>query len=146
MLTEKYIGGDAFYMLWDIIATHDGGVLLSTSRYDYQTQYQEHDLYLIKLDSLDLLVDNTEHQNNLVKSTMVYPNPARDHLYVKTAVKGATFALYDMQGKAVARRQLATAGTTTKITLPTGFRQGNYLWRIARQNKTIETGKLIIIK
>jgi hypothetical protein len=146
LLTEKYIGGDAYYMLWDIVATHDGGVLLSTSRYDYQTQYQEHDLYVIKLDSLDMLVGNTEHRNKLVKSAMVYPNPARNYFYVKTAEKGVSFTMFDMKGKAVLKQPLATAGTTTIITLPAGTPQGNYLWRITRRNKTIETGKLIILK
>ncbi|RLD83691.1 MAG: hypothetical protein DRJ02_12580 [Bacteroidetes bacterium] len=146
LLTEKYIGGDAYYALENITATSDGGLLITTTRYDYQTQYQEHDLYVIKLDSLDLLVGNTEHHNKLVKNAMVYPNPARDHLYVKTAVREALFALYDMGGKAVLKQPLATNGTTTKITLPAGTPQGNYLWHITCQNKIIETGKLIILK
>jgi len=145
LLTEKYIGGDAFYMLWDIIATHDGGVLLSTSRYDYQTQYQEHDLYLIKLDSLDLLVDNTEHQNNLVKSTMVYPNPASDQVYVRTAVKDAIFWLYNINSKKVKEVPLSNRSLITLINV-TALPKGNYIWRITKQNKQIETGKLIITR
>ena len=146
LLTEKYVGGDAYYSLWDIIATSDGGVLLSTSRYDYQTQDHEHDLYIIKLDSLDLLVGSTEHHNKMVKNAMVYPNPARNHFYVKTAVKETMITLYDIQGKAVLQQPLTTTGTTTRISIPSDIPEGNYLWRIIRKNKTVETGKLIIIK
>jgi hypothetical protein len=146
LLTEKYVGGDAYYSLWDIIATSDGGVLLSTSRYDYQTQDHEHDLYVIKLDSLDMLVGSTEHHNKMVKNAMVYPNPARNHFYVKTAVKETMITLYDIQGKTVLQQPLTTTGTTTRISIPSDIPEGNYLWRIIRKNKTVETGKLIIIK
>ena len=145
LLMEKYVGGDAFYALWDIIATHDGGVLLSISRYDYQTQYQEHDLYVIKLDSLDLLVGNTEHHNKLVKNAVVYPNPARDKIYVRTAVKDAEFILYDLNGRKIKTLKLNTKNLITPINISI-LPKGNYIWCITKNDQRIETGKIVITK
>ncbi len=145
LLTEKYIGGDAYYFLYNIVATSDGGALITATRFDYQTQYQEHDFYVFKLDSLDMLVGNFEHKNNnLVKNAIVYPKPARDHVFVRTAVKDASFILYDMSGNKIKEMQLNRQSFITFVDI-TEIIPGNYLWSIVKKNKIIETGKVIII-
>ncbi len=144
LLTEKYIGGDAYYLMFNIVATRDGGALITTSRFDYQTQYQEHDFYVLKLDSLDLLVGNLEHKNNsLVKNAIVYPNPARGHVFVRTAVKDASFVLYDMSGNKIKEIQLNRQGSITFVDIAEVI-PGNYLWSVVKKNIIIETGKVII--
>ncbi len=146
LLADKYIGGDAYYTLSNIVATIDGGALITATRYDYQTQDHEHDFYVIKLDSLDLLVGNNEHKSNdLVKNAIVYPNPARDHVYVRTAVKDAIFCLFNINGKKVKEGPLNSGSLTTLLNV-TALPEGNYVWRITKQNKQIETGKLIITR
>ena len=147
LLTEKYIGGDAFYLLSDIVATSDGGLLISTSRYDYNSQIQEHDGYIFKLDSLDLLVGNYEHKTGKqVKNAIVYPNPTRNKttIYVRTAVQDARFVLYDLNGRKIKTVILNKQSLVTPVTI-SGLPAGNYVWRVIKQNKQIETGKLLII-
>ena len=145
LLMEKYIGGEAYYVLENITATSDGGLLITTTRYDYQTQYQEHDLYVIKLDSLGLLVGNTEHHNKLVKNAVVYPNPARDKIYVRTAVKDAEFILYNLNGRKIKTLKLNTKNLITPINISI-LPKGNYIWCITKNDQRIETGKLVITK
>jgi len=146
ILSEQYIGGDAYYFLLDVVATSDGGVLLSTSRYDYQTQDYEHDLYVFKLDSIDLLVGTYKHKNNdLVKNAIVYPNPVREKVYVRTAVKDANFCLYDINGKIIKEVHLNEQGLITTVNLY-AIPNGNYIWTVIHQNDLIETGKLMINK
>ncbi len=140
LLTEKYIGGDAYYHFNTITATSDGGALITTTRYDYLTQYHEHDVYIIKLDSLDLLVGNTEHPLVQIADAIVYPNPASDYVCVRTSVKNAGFAIYDLNGKKVMTKAITGLITQIKINeLPAG----TYVWHIYRQSKLIETGKFI---
>ncbi len=140
LLTEKYIGGDAYYHFNTITATSDGGALITTNRYDHETQGHEHDVYIIKLDSLDLLVGQTEHPLAQIADAIVYPNPASDYVCVRTSVKDAGFAIYALAGKKVMTKTIKGLITQIKINeLPTG----TYVWHVYRQSKLIETGKLI---
>ncbi len=143
LLTEKYIGGDAYYLMFNIVATSDGGALITTSRFDYQTQYYEHDFYVIKLDSLDLLVGNNEHKsNNLVKNAIVYPNPGKNDFYLRTALKNKNFELVTLSGKIVFSKKINQLITNIKVN---GLKRGTYLWKIYDQQKVYETGKWIKI-
>jgi hypothetical protein len=64
LLTEKYIGGDAYYRFCNLTATSDGGLLITAMRYDYLTQDHERDAYIFKFDSIDLTVGIDENINN----------------------------------------------------------------------------------
>ena len=141
LLNEKYIGGDAYYHFNTITATSDGGALITTNRYDYLTQGYEHDVYIIKLDSLDFTVVIAEHKNKKLADAIVYPNPASNYIFVRTAISDADFALYDMAGNKLISFSLT--GLLTRIGLD-NIPSGTYTWSVYRQLKNIETGKLII--
>ncbi len=146
LLTEKYIGGDAYYLMFNIVATSDGGALITTSRFDYQTQYYEHDFYVIKLDSLDLLVGDYEHKSNdLVKNAIVYPNPALDKVFVRTAVKDAEFIIYDLNGTEIKTIKQNIRNLITPINISV-LPKGNYIWCITKNRNRIETGRLVKTK
>ena len=140
LLSEQYIGGDAYYQMTGILATDDGGVLISTRRFDYLTQYFETDFYLIKLDSLDLLVSSGEHRNKSVKNALVYPNPASDHLFVRTAIEGAEFSIVDLAGNIIKRQTLT--GLISRISL-NDIPADTYIWKVSHQSKIYETGKFV---
>lgn len=140
LLTEKYIGGDAYYHFNTITATSDGGALITTNRYDYNTQGYEHDVYIIKLDSLDLLVGNTEHHLVQIADVIVYPNPASSYIYVRTSLKEANIVIYDLTGNEI--RSSTITGLITKIEI-NELPSGTYIWHIYQQSKLIETGKFI---
>jgi hypothetical protein len=140
LLSEKYIGGDAYYHLSGILATHDGGVLISTTRYDYLTQDHEKDKYIIKLDSLDLIVGISEQKNKSVANALVYPNPASKNLFVRTAISNACFIIYDMGGEKI--KEISLTGLITRIAIK-DLPNGTYVWHVCSQSKIIETGKFI---
>ena len=141
LLADKYIGGDAYYTLSNIVATSDGGALITATRYDYQTQDYEHDFYVIKLDSLDLLVGNNEHKSNdLVKNAIVYPNPGKNEFYLRTALKNKNFELVTLSGKIVFSKKIDQLITNIKVN---AIKRGTYLWKIYDQQKVYETGKWV---
>jgi len=140
LLTEKYIGGDAYYHFNTITATRDGGALITTSRYDHLTQGHEHDAYIIKLDSLDLLVGNTEHPLVQISNAIVYPNPATDQLFIRTSLSDANLIIYDIAGNKI--KSKAITGLITRIGID-GLPSGTYIWHLFKQSRIIETGKFI---
>ncbi|MFA5417925.1 MAG: T9SS type A sorting domain-containing protein [Bacteroidales bacterium] len=140
LLTEKYLGGDAYYHFNTITATSDGGALITTLRYDYLTQYHEHDAYIIKLDSMDLTVGVPEQKNKKLVDAIVYPNPSSEVVNVRTAIKKAVFELYDLSGKKLLSQPLTTLINQIKLE---NIIDGTYVWGVLQQNKIIETGKII---
>ncbi|MBU2554383.1 MAG: T9SS type A sorting domain-containing protein [Bacteroidetes bacterium] len=140
LLTEKYLGGDAYYHFNTITATSDGGALITTLRYDYLTQYHEHDAYIIKLDSMDLTVGITERKEKKLVDAIVYPNPTCDLINIRTAIKNAVFELYDLSGKKLISKPLTNLITPIKLE---NIVEGTYIWSVIQQNKLIETGKII---
>jgi len=140
LLTEKYLGGDAYYHFNTITATSDGGALITTIRYDYLTQDHEHDAYIIKLDSMDLTVGVPERMDKKLVDAIVYPNPSSEVVNVRTAIKNAVFELYDLSGKKLLSQPLTTLITQIKLE---NIIDGTYVWGVLQQNKIIETGKII---
>jgi len=74
---QKYYGGDACYLLMSILATQDGGCVMAGSRYDYQTQNMERDVYILKVDE-DGLITWAYNIPEVTKETLIYPNPGND--------------------------------------------------------------------
>lgn len=141
LITEKYIGGDAFYRFCNLTATSDGGLLVTAMRYDYLTQDQERDAYIFKFDSLDLIVGNYENTSKKLANAIVYPNPTSNYLYIRTTVANAEFILYDMGGNKLLNFPLASLITKKELN---NISQGTYVWNIYQQSKLIETGKIIV--
>jgi len=140
LLTEKYLGGDAYYHFNTITATSDGGALITTLRYDYLTQDHEHDAYIIKLDSLELTVGTNERPDKILVDAIVYPNPTSGLINIRTSIKNAVFELYDLSGKKLLIEPLTNLITPIKLD---NILEGTYIWRVIQQNELIETGKII---
>jgi len=140
LFKETYVGGDAFYQFHTLIATSDGGVFLSASRYDFTTQDHERDAYLIKLDSIDVSVNIGEVQctSNIIK---VFPNPADEYLTVEAVVANGNFVIYDLSGKILLKHFMSDMKETIPIT---GITSGIYLWSFQYKNTIFDKGKLIV--
>ena len=68
---------------------------------------------------------------------IVYPNPGKESLNVRTALKGCTFRLLDMQGKQIIKKDLTNLVTSIYTrNLPTG----SYTYMIRKNNTLIESG------
>ena len=143
LISEKYIGGDAYYMFSTITATNDGGILVGASRYDYLTQDYEHDAYFFRFDSLEMTVSVGENKSPLVKNAIVYPNPAKDQFYLRTSQTNSRLLIYDLSGNMVFSQQIENNITkiqSNKIT------PGVYVWKLVKEFLQIETGKVLITK
>lgn len=134
-------GGDANYILFSITATDDGGCFLLGTRYDYQTQNEEHDIFYIKTDSTGLILHKSDNAPAM-HNAAVFPNPGNDYFEVQSGpqIFGATFKLFDLNGRLVKREIISKQTTTISTTdMPTG----TYVWRILYKNKEIESGKWV---
>jgi len=64
------------------LATNDGGCLMVGCRYDYETQDQERDIYIAKVNSDGLIVWTQEIPMGK-QVTTVFPNPGTNRLNIK---------------------------------------------------------------
>ncbi len=143
LISEKYIGGDAYYRFNTITATNDGGILVGASRYDYLTQDYEYDAYFFRFDSLDMTVSVGENKSPLVKNAIVYPNPVEDQFYFRTAQTDSHILIYSLSGNLVFKQQIENNITKIKSNKLT---PGIYVWKLVKESLQIETGKVLIIK
>ena len=140
LIFEKYIGGDANYASASVVASPDGGVLLTCTRYDYLTQYNERDVYVLKLDSSDFTVGNVECPTSNISDAIVYPNPGKDVINIRTSLRNTYFELYDIHGHLVIRKPINNLITPINSQhIDPGF----YTWKIIDRKQVCETGKWI---
>jgi len=138
----KYYGGDAYYLLQSVVATQDGGAILVGTRYDYPTQSNQCDIYLVKVNENGVLTNNDHNQPPPVHDAIVFPNPGSNHLIIESGpqISGAEFRMTSIDGKQVIAKTLIER----KTTLETQFLPpGSYVWQILFNNKVIESGKWI---
>jgi len=141
---QKYYGGDAYYLMWSMIATIDGGCLMAGTRYDYIAQPEAKDIILIKIDSNGLVTGlNDESLPIPVREAIVYPNPASTLVTVEfsLAYQQAELQLTDISGKTVLKTQLTSNRQTIDIS---AIQAGTYIYRIYNQKGLEETGKLLV--
>jgi hypothetical protein len=138
----KYYGGDSYYLLRSIVATNDGGALLSGTRYNYLTPDNKLDVYVLKVDSAGIYTGTEESHGKQAHDAIIYPNPGSDLLNIQSGpqISGAQFTLYDMKGNSALEEKI----NTTEIRLNTRhLRPGIYPWQIVYKNKVIESGKWV---
>ena len=80
---QKFYGGDAFYHLRGLLATDDGGCLMHAIRYDENTQFEETDVYILKVDSAGLLTSTGEGPHIPIQQLAIVPNPAWDFVSIR---------------------------------------------------------------
>jgi hypothetical protein len=92
---------DNYLMLYKVLATRDGGVLLAGSSYNSQTAAgQERDLYILKLDSLGNFVTSVPGINVQPTNIKIFPNPFTTTLRIQTSLTTpADYAIHDATGK-----------------------------------------------
>ena len=140
---ERFYGGDAYYMMDKVVATHDGGCLVAGTRYDYlNTTEQETDIIILKLNSEGLILGNPENPGIKMHEAIVYPNPGNEEIKVRIAVqhKQSLFGLYDLNGRLILKENFAgTEGTVNTTFLPSG----TYIYKITSEDGLYESGKWV---
>ena len=127
-------------MLFSVLATSDGDVLLSGTCAETNAPSFHRDGYIIKLDSAGCLTYLDENNGIQVKEVLVYPNPGADKIYIRTALKGNTFELFDINGNIIIARKINDLITLLNTSV---LKPGIYTWRLSKEAKVNETGKWI---
>jgi len=136
---QNFYGGDACYNLLTILATQDGGCVMAGTRYDYQTQNQERDVYILKVNE-DGILTWTNNFPETTRQVIVYPNPGQYEIMIKSISPNLIFELFDMQGVKMLSKKIATEDRIDTKDLP----QGMYIYQVLNpQAEIIETGKWI---
>ena len=137
----KLYGGDMFYYLYTMKATHDDGAVMACRTYNHLTQGRETDILILKVNQDGLIVGTGEELPNIsVQDAIVYPNPGNEFFNIHSGpqINGATFELFDMNGTLVHTTTLdERVETISTIKLSTG----TYPYRITFQNKIVGSGK-----
>ncbi len=137
---QKYYGGDAYYELWSILATQDGGCVMAGTRYDHQTQNEERDVYILKVNG-DGLITWVHNVPEVTKQVLVYPNPGSGVINIKAIERDITFELYDEQGNKLVNKVLPNGNTKVNSG---SLSIGVYVYRVLDvEGQVIETGKWI---
>lgn len=140
IIYEKYLGGDEVYTLRSVVATEDGGVLLVGSQREFGTEPYYRDSFFIKLDSTSGPVTIPDESKIQLKEALIYPNPGKDYISIRTAHQECNFMLFDSKGIMVSNCLLDNLITTTSTE---HLRPGMYSYIIKSKNQIFQSGKWI---
>lgn len=138
---QQFYGGDAYYLVNAVLATHDSGCVMACSRYDYLTQDEEFDVYILKVNKDGLLVGTPETEDENENQIRLYPNPGSETLTIDIPQPGMQFEMADISGIVRLSCTLQDRhNTVTVSSLPAGL----YIYRIVNEEyETIGAGKWI---
>lgn len=139
LVYEKYLGGDANYWLHHITATSDSGVIISGTKYDYEEPITRKKAIVIKLNTDGILVNSNSNTKPFIKQStaIVYPNPGKDKMILRTFQKERKFELFDVKGNMCLEgytNELVTTYNTSKL------KPGIYTWKISGAQHDYESG------
>ncbi|PKP47960.1 MAG: hypothetical protein CVT92_16520 [Bacteroidetes bacterium HGW-Bacteroidetes-1] len=139
---ERFYGGDAYYVMSNLISTQDGGCLIGGWRFDYQNSTEDQtDVFLLKLNSEGLLTGQVEMPEFQMREAIVYPNPGRQ-LHIRLAMQHpkAQLQLFDQAGRLVLQQQLHQTESTVETA---HLSSGVYLYHLTAPTGLYESGKWV---
>jgi len=141
--TKEY-GGDTRYWFQDLLATTDGGCLM-TGLVPKFPGSNSCDSYVIKVMPEDILTsvdNNLEGKNENV--IQIFPNPFSDYLHIKGTSKRTKINLFDQTGRLVIKSEINETSNMIINTgnLPAGF----YYYQAFNNSDFIQNGKLLKLR
>ncbi len=137
---QKYFGGDYNYTLWGVMATKDGGCLMYGTKYDWQKKDYQRDIYIIKVNKDGLLLSADGTNSEKLKEVILFPNPAIDKIYVRSALRGLILSIFDRNGRSIMNEKIQSMTDQFDISF---LASGIYYYRFTKDGKFIDSGKLI---
>jgi hypothetical protein len=134
-LWTTHIGNDAYYVLYYISPTPDGGCVLAASRYDWRKGDEKRNAFIAKIPKPDITAISDPDKSQPLAT--IFPNPGGSHFLIQTALANFTLQLYDLQGQLLLTQQNRKEVNTEK--LPSGC----YLYRIVAENGQATNGKWV---
>lgn len=114
---KSYGHKDHYYILRDVLATNDGGCLLTAAIYEYGLNNKKKDVILIKVDSNGVSTwTRTISKPKL--DVKIFPNPSTD--YINLSISGGKerikqITIFDMQGKQVLVESINSSETKLNV-------------------------------
>ena len=138
---ERFYGGDAYYRAYSILSTRDGGAFVSATRYDHNQHNNYNDVFFMKLNNQGLVTMSSHPDLCPLLPAVVYPNPAKEMLFVDLSWGKANCSINDMTGRELKQVSLRNGKNSINVAnLPPGI----YLIVLkGRQNEEF-TQKIII--
>ncbi len=143
-LFMKFYKGEVKYIANSIIATKDGGAIIASNKYDWNSPYpNQWDIHLLKVDSLGnytpLSTPDIEKPEEL--KVIVYPNPATNQVSFSGLLKfPAIITIYDILGREVKTTRLYTKSDKVDISQ---LNSGTYVFRVNSDNQ-VARGKFLV--
>ena len=129
------IGNDAYYTLYYVSPTPDGGCVLAASRYDWRKGDEKRNAFIAKLPKPDFTsISEAEKPKPLVT---ILPNPGNNQFLIQTELTNFTLQLYDLQGQLLLTQHNRKEVNTEK--LPSGC----YVYRVIADNGEAMNGKWV---
>ena len=122
---------------YSVLALPSGGCLVATGGYDRKTLEQQHALYKLS-DEIILGVEEAHDAGFAV--AVAYPNPGKDVLNIRTALKNARVEVYEMNGRLI--HSQAITENVTRIDAG-DWAEGVYVWKVVADGKEVEIGKWV---
>ena len=143
VIHETYYGGLGQYTLSNIIATPDGGCIISFSWWDfynYPGNLKQFDAGLIKVNANGQITGTNKPELPFeVTEILVYPNPGNDYLMINSAKENLTLKLFDLAGKEILNSEF-----DKNIRIETSnFIPQTYIYSISQNGVEIKSGKWI---
>jgi hypothetical protein len=137
---EKYYGGDAYYIPSSILGTHDNGSIIAATRYDYKTQNSEHDVIFLKFNEDGVITSNKNLFEPRFSDFLLYPNPGKNNIRIKTTQHHFSFSLYSFTGQLLFKEGIANENVTLSTM---AIQPGIYIYLIIDESSNIYRGKWI---
>ncbi|MDZ7741565.1 MAG: T9SS type A sorting domain-containing protein [Bacteroidota bacterium] len=139
---QRYYGGDAYYIPYSVCATYDSGLLIASSRYDWNIQDMERDVHILKVNKEGLIVGTDEKSTFQTTEAILYPNPGNEliNIWISGQYKNTRFQLFDMKGKIIIEEIISGPKGCIHVEQ---LKPGPYLFRIFNHDGLHEEGKWI---
>ncbi len=145
IIWQHYYKGDLHYMPMKVLATEDGGALILSHKYDWNSPYpNQRDIHILKVDSNGYYpgMVNIDELTGKPQQILVYPNPAKSWINIITGYYNfLELYIYDVQGHI--RMQKTLHGSIHKLNIES-FSPGMYIYEFRNDDGFAETGKLIV--
>jgi hypothetical protein len=144
IIWQRFYKGELNYMPYKVLTTSDGGALILSHKYDWNSPYpNQRDIHILKIDSTGwyegLPPVGTDEYSGM-KQILVYPNPALDVVHFEPGLyNDLELQIFDQAGNQVLTKPLHSHQTVDV----SDFETGVYIYVIQNKNGFLEKGKLV---
>jgi hypothetical protein len=136
-----YFGKSELYVLSDVLATSDGGCLITGTYWDWRNNpNQERDAIIVKINDQGQLVNVESDNSPTTTPFIVYPNPGSGKLYLECGLSDGIVEIFDSYGRKVITKYFSSGYLALNTS---GLADGLYCYRIITEGKAIYSGKWI---